>query len=241
NIRSASGLGNGPTPVDADHALTGPSRRRFLKRTALVTAAAVPAALLAASPEAEAQAQSENNIRELSLNFRSIQKHENEHTAFLLNQLGTAAPQVQFVGLQQRNFRAFRDLAVLFENTGSRTYTGASPLIFSRDVLRMTAPIALVEGRHAGWLNTIVGQTTTGHIGDASFEQPLTPTETATAVAPFLAPPGPDLALALARAIEASDPSPENDTRILQFAFVLEALEAEFYNLNVPRIFRGRR
>lgn len=216
------------------------SRRSFLRRATMTAGAAGAAALVVGTPEAEADLSRNldaNQTQELQRNFLSIQRHENEHVAFLRRALGSAFPVARFVNLQQTDIRRFINLSVSLENTGAQTYLGAAPLILSRQVLAQAGSIAIVEARHAGWLNTVVNQTTTGHIGDAAFEIPLSPTETAQRIASFLADPAGGIALA--SAISTSTPSAANDIAILRFAAVLEQLEAEFYNLNLPRILRN--
>lgn len=163
--------------------------------------------------------------------FESIQRHENDHVAFLVNALGAnARPKPTFQNLEQDSLRAFAELARTFENVGVGAYLGAAPAIQARRILAAAGSIATVEARHAGFLNTSLGFPITE--GDESFEDPLTADEVGNAVAPFIADlnGGPAVTYENAR-------SADNDTAILNFALALEYLEAEFYNINVPLYF----
>lgn len=236
-----------PAASPGDEASRIPSRRSFLRRSMRVTSAILPATALAASSTGRAVHAQTNGrpgtVRpgqgapdlypgQNARTFRSIQKHENDHVAFLAQVLGTSAPRPQFVGLTMPNVRTFELVSRSFENAGVGAYTGAAPLISSDEVLTQAGRIATIEGRHAGFLNTLLNFP---YSNFQAFETPLSPTEVATQVATFLADPRQifDLASAIS-----TTPSPANDINILRFAFALELLEAEFYNTNVPRFFR---
>ncbi len=214
-----------------------PTRRRFLSQGVVLTSAAalaVPGVLLPS--EANAQGFGGNQTR---LNFQDIQRHENDHVRFLVSALGAAArPKPTFQNLLQPNFRAFFQVSQDLENTGVGAYLGAAPAIFSPEVLAAAGSIALIEGRHAGWLNTLVNArlTENAYGEEQSFERALTPAEVRALAGPFIANlnGGPPVDY---------DPnplnaSPANDIAILNFALALEYLEAEFYNLNVPEFAR---
>ena len=224
-----------------------PSRRSFLRRSMQATSAILPATALAASSTGQVvhaqvggrpgQVMPGRGAPDLypgqnARTFRSIQRHENDHVAFLAQVLGTAAPRPQFVGLNMPNVRTFELVSRALENTGVGAYTGAAPLISSDDVLTQAGRIATIESRHAGFLNTLLNFP---YSNFQAFETPLSPTEVATQVAAFLADPRQIFTLASAIS---TTPSSANDINILRFAFALELLEAEFYNINVPRFFR---
>ena len=128
-------------------------------------------------------------------------------------------------------------LSQAFENTGVGAYLGAAPFINDATILATAGSILAIEARHSGYLNTFLTDPITGNSLDddanPSFEMPLTPTQVQTLVAPYVAGlnGGPPLDYAQTR-------SPQNDIMILNFALALEYLEAEFYNLNVPKFFR---
>lgn len=209
------------------------SRRWFISQSAVLGSAALAMpATLWPSP-AEAQGFGGNQTR---LNFMDIQRHENDHVRFLVDALGAnARPKPTFQNLLQDGFRNFFSVSQDLENTGVGAYLGAAPAIFSHAILAAAGSIALIEGRHAGWLNTLVNARLTENVfgEEQSFERPLTPAEVASLASPFIASlnGGPPLTYS-------TTPSPENDIAILNFALALEYLEAEFYNLNVPRFAR---
>jgi len=233
-------------PPQTDSAAT---RRSFLRSSAALGALAVPGIVLADQGKQSSRNNNNNNRRRgrdndvhqvfvdlhkerlLRQFFESIQRHENDHVAFLVEALGDAArPKPTFQNLEQATLRQFADLARVFENAGVGAYLGAAPAILSRDYLAAAGSIATVEARHAGFLNTSLGYPITQ--GDESFEDPLTADEVAAAVASFIASlnGGPDVTYS-------TTPSEENDVAILNFALALEYLEAEFYNINVPLFF----
>ena len=214
-----------------------PTRRRFLGRATTAAATATAGVgLLMATDRASAQ-QGGGANSDLAQHFREIRQHENAHVAFLVEQLGAQGyGKPQFVRLNQPNYRNFAALSRTFENAGARVYLSAAPIINDRSILSQAASIALIEARHASWVNSLFARYPIT-VGNQPFEVPASPQQVAQAVAPFFADSS--LPLQLANAISTT-PSDENDINILRFALGLEYLEAEFYNLNVPRLFGGR-
>ena len=210
-------------------------RRSFLAATAGLGAAGLGAAVWAGmgsdSQAQEPQAGFPGSRREFDAAFTSIMKHENAHVCFLKNALGKAArPKPIFQGLKQNNLREFIVLARAFENTGAGAYLNAAPAISNPAYLSAAASIALVEGRHAGFLNVASGQPITRMNED--FESPITPSDVAKAVKPFIKSlnGGPPLTYSATR-------SAANDIVILNFALALEYLEADYYNINAPTFY----
>ncbi|WP_165223046.1 ferritin-like domain-containing protein [Aquisphaera insulae] len=213
-----------------------PGRRSLLRR-----GAAAAAAVVAAHAGREALGQVGGNPNYLpslyrgenSREFQAIRIHENAHVAFLVNALGAyARPKPTFVNLVQPNLLAFAQTSKALENTGVGAYLGAAPVIFSRDYLAAAGSIMTIEARHAGYLDVLLNEIMTTNVyGDEqSFEAALTVEQVVELAGPFIANlnGGPPLSFS-------STPSPANDIAILNFALALEYLEAEFYNVNVPR------
>lgn len=163
-------------------------------------------------------------------NFDVIREDENQHVATIVQVLGSSArPKPIFQGLQQPNPQAFASVSRTLENVGVGAYLAAVPLIQSKEYLAAAASIALIEARHAGYLNTLlnVSPTQNAQNESPSFEAPLSPEDVVAMAAPFIADlnGGPPL-LPLT-----------SDVDIFNFALALEYLEAEFYNINVPIFF----
>jgi hypothetical protein len=122
------------------------------------------------------------------------------------------------------------------ENTGVGAYLGALPYVNSTDYLSAAGSIALIEARHAGFLNALQEDPVTGHATDLTdnetFESALTIDQIVTNASPFILHlnGGPAPTFAATR-------SDANDIAILNFALLLEYLEADFYNINVRRFF----
>lgn len=205
------------------------TRRSFLRHGGI--AAAAGGAALAFTGSARAQ----GNPMEVAQDFYEIRLHENDHVAFLVQALGSAArPKPTFQNLMQSDIKSFISVSRALENTGCGAYLGAAPVIFSRTYLAAAGSIALIEGRHAGWLNTLDDVPITLNVFNQkqSFETPLTPAQVVTLAGPFIASlnGGPPLDYS-------STPSAGNDVAILNFALALEYLEAQFYNVNVLPLF----
>ncbi|HUS08433.1 MAG TPA: ferritin-like domain-containing protein [Bryobacteraceae bacterium] len=206
------------------------TRRSFLGRGGIVAAGGAALAIQMSSGNAQAQGKG----KDTRSTFLDIQRHENDHVAFLVQALGSSArPKPTFQNLLQPNFRIFYKVSQALENTGCGAYLGAAPALLSRQYLAAAGSIALIEGRHAGWVNSLVGDPITTNVfgQEQSFETPLTPAQVANLAGPFIASlnGGPPLTYS-------STPSAANDIAILNFALALEYLEADFYNLNVPQL-----
>jgi hypothetical protein len=217
-------------PADTAGGFSSRSRRAFLGGGALAAAGAI-----VGLTGGEAQADGGDRDISTARQFRAIQNHENDHVQFLVNALGASArPKPTFQNLRERNRAAFFAQSQAFENTGVGAYLGAAPVIFSRAHLAAAGSIALIEGRHAGYLNNLLGALTTRNVfgQNQTFERALTISEVTRLARPFIADlnGGPPLTFS-------PTPSAENDIAILNFALALEFLEAEFYNINVPRFF----
>ena len=224
-----------------------PSRRNFLTRSAMMTLAASTSAMLLGTGVAKADSKDKEERREVGSsgpqrgNFAAIQAHENAHVAFLVTALGDQArPKPTFTGLLQKSYADFVLLAQVLENTGTGAYLGAAPHINSSDYLAAAGSIFAIEARHSGYLNTLLKDPITGNSIDddanPSFELPLTADQVVAGAGAFIASlnGGPPVTYSTTK-------SDANDISILNFALALEYLEAEFYNLNVPKFYRNKR
>ncbi len=210
-----------------------PSRRFFLRRTALGAAVAVPVATVAAAaaqllvPAASAGAATLDMAHLSKADaFEEIRKDENAHVAFLKGALGSSArPKPSFKGLYSKDQKSFKELAKTFENVGVGAYLMAAPAISSKEYLAAAGSILTIEARHAGYLDALVGVALSPN---GAFDVPLSQATIVSDVSPFIKSlnGGPDPAAPLT-----------SDVDILNFALLLEFLEAEFYNINVPRFF----
>jgi len=218
---------------------TGASRRGFLTGGA-VAAAAAAGGLLLTPGSAQAANDTIPNLYAgwNKLQFQAIRKHEAEHVkavGALITQLGgVPRPKPTFKGLKQANVKAFATVSQALENTGVGAYLGAAPVIFSRQVLAAAGSIALIEARHAGYLNVLFNDVSTADVlGDEqTFDTPLTIQQVVNLAGPFIDSLNEGPALTFS-----ATPSKANDIAILNFALALEFLEAEFYELNVPVYF----
>lgn len=228
---------SGKQAVAPDAGSAGP-RRSFL-RGAAATIAAVPALVLLSS--SRSQAGPGNTIPSLypgwnARNFHEIQADEDAHVPFIINAItglgGTPRPKPTFQKLFFPKASRFVMASQTFENTGVGAYQAAAPLISNPTVLMAALSIALVEALHSGYLNTLVNSPIVP--GGSSFSQPLAVSEIVKRATPFIASlnGGPDPSTEIS-----ATPSPDNDIAILNFALLLEYLEQEFYDLNVPHFF----
>lgn len=217
-----------------------PSDRRQL--LAYGAAAAAAAGVVLSPKAADAQSTGAGALPNLYPNsnarvFRQLRAHEKSHVDFLVGALGAAArPKPNFQGLEQPDIRTFGTVSLALENTGCGAYLGAAPVIFSRQYLAAAGSIALIEARHAGFLDVLFNRAVTADVfgNEQQFEQPLTIQQVTNLAGPFIKDlnGGPPLTFN-------STPSKANDIAILNFALALEYLEQDFYAINVPKFFPG--
>lgn len=242
------------------------TRRSFLGR-GLATAAAVPAAVLTASSIAEAARpgrnpsggngggrnsggtmgkggnaslpsyfSSQSAPGSTASLFRQIQRNEESHVEIVIAAIrslgGTPRPLPTFQGIQNVTPPELVAMSTAFENLGTHAYFGAAPYIKNPAVLSVAMSLAFVEGYQAGWLNSLSNQTLVP--GGLTFAIPYTIPQVDVAASPFIASLNDG---GLFPPTFSTTPSDVNDIAILNFALMLEYLEATFYFNNVPRIF----
>lgn len=230
------------TRPEAGTEIAVPSTRRgFLRSSTLAGLMAAPLVGLLASDASAVftgdASEASRRKAKIAQDFKSIQSHENAHVAFLKKALGGAArPKPNFKNLEASSYANFITLSQAFENTGVGAYLGAAPYIKNTAYLSAAASIMTVEARHAGFLNdtneALLTYATQNGGGDPAFDKPLTDRDVRPIISPYVADlnGGP----AVDYAFLTSD---NNDIRILNYALALEYLEAEFYNINVPKFF----
>jgi hypothetical protein len=210
------------------------SRRLFLRRSAGVLGVAAATTLIGGGSVVKAATTTDE---ETATNFQDIREHEMNHVSFLIDALGShARPRPVFKNIQQSSFDKFTATAQALENTGVGAYLGALRFINNPDYVDAAASIALIEARHAGYLNTYLGDRITmdtdGNGDTNSFEDALSAAAVANLAGPFIQDlkGGPPLTYS-------KTPSDKNDVAILNFALALEYLERDFYDTNVPKFF----
>jgi hypothetical protein len=197
------------------------SRRNFLRNSLVGAAAVVPATgLLTQTVNA---ASNTALVLSASQAFHEIRKDEDAHVSFLKTALGNAArPKPTFKGLRQSDINHFVHQSQVFENVGVGAYLMAVPDFRSKGYLAAAGSILTIEARHAGYLNALTGNPLSTN---GAFDKPIAQAQIVKDVSPFIASlnGGPDPSKPL-----------RNDVDILNFALLLEYLEATFYDINVP-------
>ena len=218
------------SPVDAPVAAPQQSSRRGLLSKAALLGLSVPAVGLLTSSASAASYPVHTLDAAAKEAFKDIRSHEQDHVYKLLGALGSKArPKPTFKGLNTTSLSQFLTLSRTFEITGVGAYLGALPYITNKDYVAFAGSIALVEARHAGFLDYFTGKDLTLQAKDgkaSAVDRPLTIQEVVAGVSPFIASlnGGP-----------AASFTPGDDISIVNFALLLEYLESEFYNINVSK------
>jgi len=239
---------NNPNGEHSNHKLSdlmqeSASRRTFLRRSIVGATIVAPAGLLAACG-AQTTTTGSNNattpttgnktgalalhpLSDSKVAFNEIMNDETAHVTFLQGALKSAArPKPTFKGLQQSDINSFANLSQVFENVGVGAYLMAAPAISSKAYLAAAASILTIEARHAGFLDVLLQKPISAN---GAFDKPLSQADIVKDVSPFI--------VSLNGGSDPSGPL-KNDMDILNFALLLEFLEAEFYTLNVPNLFK---
>jgi len=162
--------------------------------------------------------------------FTEIMNDETAHVTFLQGALHKAGvpvrPKPTFKGLVQADIDSFAKLSQVFENVGVGAYLMAAPAITTKAYLAAAGSILTIEARHAGFLDVLLGKPVSDN---GAFDKPIMQADIVKDVSPFIASLN-----------GGQDPSAslKNDADILNFALLLEYLEAEFYTSNVPTLFK---
>jgi ferritin-like protein len=161
--------------------------------------------------------------------FKEIMDDEAQHVSFFQTALkkagATPRPKPTFKGLAHSDVDDFIAMSCVLENAGVGAFLMAMPSIRDKNYTAAAASIVTIEARHAGFVNALLGKPLSEN---GAFDKPISHGSIVEAVSPFIASLN-------------GGPSPEDelnsDPIILNFALLLEHLEAEFYRINVPKLF----
>lgn len=248
-LRSASENGSSLFSFKSSDLAQHSSRRSFMRRSITTTAVVAPVVLLAACGQATTTGNSGHtpttttgntptaaeglimpSLGDTKAAFNEIMNDEVAHVQFLKTALTKAGvtprPKPTFKGIQQSDLTSFANLSQVFENVGVGAYLMAAPAITSKAYLAAAGSILTIEARHAGFLDVLLGKPISAN---GAFDAPLSQADIVKDVSPFISSLN-----------GGSDPSMtlKNDADILNFALLLEYLEAEFYTTNVPALFK---
>ena len=243
-------------------------RRSFIHKVGKAGLTLGAGALLTAYASRDAEAQTASYTvpsGEIARAFQSIASDEKNHVAFLITAItasgGTPRPAPTFyepsvIKPAASVLKFVQDSAAL-ENTGTGAYLAATPLAVVTAVplgLQAAAEIAIVEGRHAGFLNSLLGRTLLTDPNQADSVAPSPNVEVAQGpdmvyarAAPFTGTVAADAATAngTGTSLNGGPALPTDATigsatyiDILNYALFLEYLEMTFYATNVPHFFK---
>ena len=214
------------------------SRRSFFGRT-MTTAAAAGAAVVGASSVARAASPLPSIFPGgTGLYFQELQydeaSHVNINAAAIRSLGGTVRPFPTFQGITNLSAGDFLNLSVLIANTGVGALTAGSRYISNSNVYAVAASILLVEAYHAGFLNSTANIPLVPNV--LVYDVPLTIPQVTAAISPYIASFN-DPNNQFPATFSTSDMSTENDIAILNFAILIDQLEASLYFNNVARLF----
>jgi len=171
--------------------------------------------------------------------LQEIMNDEAQHVPIIQNLLNDSGnplpvpirkpPNFNLARLIQPNLQTFLETAAVFENTGSGLYHGALLNIQqTQEYFPTAAGLAAVKSRHAGWLNSLLGQALTEDF--APVEAPISQGLTLTQVAEFVTDPRSTFP-----SFDTTVATDANNFFVLDFILFLEYIASTFYALNVPR------
>jgi hypothetical protein len=108
--------------------------------------------------------------------LKTTTRDENAHVAALQQALGSKAistPQFDFQGIPEDQAK-FQQTAFVLENTGVHAYLGQVTNIRTPAYLAAAGSIAIIEGRHASVIGSIINDTPDGIAPSGRFDTPYT-------------------------------------------------------------------
>ena len=213
------------------------TRRQFLGKGLATAAVAGTAGVLAGGSIAGAAVPSiyPNSSRAY---FQQIQFDEATHVNIIISAIrslgGTPRPFPTFTGITNLTPTQFIQAAAAFENTGVGAYFGAAPAVMNPAVLELAVSIATVEARHSGFINTVNGIPLIPNV--LPYSVPLTIAQITAAASPFITSLNDNGQFPAS--FSTTEKSNANDIAILNFALLLEFLEASFYFYNTDTVTR---
>ncbi len=214
------------------------SRRTFLAGAAKASALAVPALALAIPGMARA-AKPGKLIGIAATLINEVLEDEAQHVPIIQGLLDDPdnplpvpirkPPNFNMARLVQPNLTAFLETAAGFENTGSGLYHGALLNITqTQEYFPIAAGLASVESRHAGWINSLLGQALVPDF--VPVEEPVPQSTVLSRVAEFVTDHRSTFP-----SFDTNVVTDANNFFILDFVLFLEYIESTFYAVNVPR------
>ncbi len=207
------------------------TRRQFIGRGAATAVVAGTAAVLASPSKASAAVPSLYPGSSQTY-FKTIQRDEATHVNIIIGAIqslgGTPRPYPTFTGITGLTTTQFLQAAAAFEYTGVGAYFGAAPYVSNPNVLAVAASIATVEARHSAFIATTLNIPLVPNV--LPYAVPLTLDQVTAAATPYITSLNDNGQFP---ATFSTTPSAANDIAILNFALLLEYLEATFYYNNV--------
>ncbi len=170
-----------------DNSCSSLGRRDFLSRGAMLTGAIAGSAIALQPISSQPKLPAPVTVRS---QIQLLRRHENDHVAAIVALLGgNARPKPTFQNLQQPNLFRFLTVSRALENTGVGAYSWRDSGCVRCRILAAAASIALIEARHAGFLNSLQSRPMTENVfgEELSFERALTIDEVVQQAGPFIA------------------------------------------------------
>jgi len=231
-------------PTSAEHAgdnvqrLSRTSRRSFFAQG--VGVAAGTAAVLGASTSAQAASNPLPSLypRSTAMYFQELQfdeaSHVNINKTAILSLGGTVRPDPTFTGITNLTATQLLNLSVLIANTGVGALSFAGQYISNPAVYSVASSILLVEAYHAGFLNAEANIALVPN--NLVYDVPLSIAEVTARLNPYIVSLNDNGQFPAS--FSTTEKSTTNDIAILNFAIIIDLLEATLYFNNVPRLFR---